>query len=149
MGPSHVENVVDLACRTALAYRKVAHIAFPVDMQDMKADRKHASKRNVSDHTSHIWARSARLPNEVDLRRAADILNHGKKVAILAGQGALNATEALERTADILGAPIVKALLGKAAVPDTSPFTTGGIGLLGTKPSQEAPEGCDTLLIAA
>src|SRR5437588_1355535 len=148
MGPSHVENVVDLACRTALAYRKVTHIAFPVDMQDMKADRKHASKRNVPDHTSHIWARSARLPNEVDLHRAADILNHGRKVAILAGQGALDATHALELTADILGAPIVKALLGKAAVPDASPFTTGGIGLLGTKPSQEALEGCDTLLIA-
>src|SRR5947199_1728819 len=86
MGPSHLENVVDLACRTALAYRKVTHITFPVDMQDMKADRKHASKRNVPDHTSHVWARSARLPNEVDLHRAADILNHGKKVAILAGQ---------------------------------------------------------------
>src|SRR5213079_3425074 len=95
MGPSHVENVVDLACRTALAYRKVTHITFPVDMQDMKADRKHASKRNVPGHTSDVRARSARLPNEADLRHAADILNHGKKVAILAGQGALDATHAL------------------------------------------------------
>src|SRR5207244_13359712 len=64
MGPSPVENVVDLACRTALAYRKVTHITFPVDMQDMNADRKHASRRTVPDHTSHAWARSARLPNE-------------------------------------------------------------------------------------
>ena len=147
MGPSHVENVTDLACRTALGYRKVAHITFPVDFQDMKADRKHASKRNVAGHTSDVNAKSARLPNEADLRRAADILNQGKKVAILAGQGALDATDALEQAADKLGAPIVKALLGKAAVPDESPFTTGGIGLLGTKPSQEAMENCDTLLM--
>ena len=147
MGPSHVENVVDLACRTALSYRKVAHIAFPVDFQDMKAD-KLASKRNVKDHTSEVYARSARLPDEADLRRAADILNQGGKVAILAGQGALDATDALEKAAEILGAPIVKALLGKAAVPDESPYTTGGIGLLGTRPSQEALESCDTLLIA-
>jgi len=147
MGPSHVENVVELACRTALAYRKVAHIAFPVDFQDMKAERKNASKRNVKHHTSDVRARSARLPHEDDLRRAAEILNQGRKVAILSGQGALDATDALEQAADMLGAPIVKALLGKAAVPDESPFTTGGIGLLGTKPSQEALESCDTLLI--
>src|SRR2546423_2450009 len=147
MGPSHVENVVDLACRTALAYKKVTHITFPVDFQDMKADRKHASRRNVPGHTSDVRARSARLPNEVDLRHAAEILNKGRKIAILAGQGALDATDALEQTADKLGAPIIKALLGKAAVPDESPFTTGGIGLLGTKPSQEAIENCDTLLM--
>ena len=113
MGPSHVENVVDLACRTALAYRKVTHIAFPVDLQDMKADRKHASKRNVPGHTSDVRARSARLPDEADLRHAAEILNHGKKVAILVGQGALDATDALEQTADKLGAPIIKALLAR------------------------------------
>src|SRR5205085_4342087 len=76
-----------------------------------------------------------------------EILNNGKKIAILAGQGALDATDALEQTADKLGAPVIKALLGKAAVPDESPFTTGGIGLLGTKPSQEAIENCDTLLM--
>ena len=148
MGPSHVENVVELACRTALGYRKVAHIAFPVDVQDMKADRKQASKRNVEGHTSDVRARSARLPDEAELRRAAEVLNQGKKTVILAGQGALHATDALEQIADKLAAPIVKPLLGKAAVPDDSPFTTGGIGLLGTKPSQEAMEKCDTLLIA-
>jgi pyruvate dehydrogenase (quinone) len=146
MGPAHVENVVDLACRTALSYRKVAHIAFPVDFQEMKAD-KFSSKRNVKDHTSDVRARSARLPDEADLRRAAEILNQGRKTAILVGQGALNATDALEQTADKLAAPVIKALLGKAAVPDDSPFTTGGIGLLGTRPSQEALESCDSLLI--
>jgi pyruvate dehydrogenase (quinone) len=147
MGPSHVENVVELACRTATVYRKVAHIGFPTDIQDMKASRKEASKRNVEGHASLVHSDSGHQPSENDLKRAAEILNNGKKIAILAGQGALKATDALEQTADKLGAPIVKALLGKAAVPDDSPFTTGGIGLLGTRPSQEALETCDTLLI--
>src|SRR5205814_5108976 len=80
-------------------------------------------------------------------RRAADLLNAGTKTVILAGQGALGAADELERTADLLAAPIVKPLLGKAAVPDDSPFTTGGIGLLGTLPSELALEECDTLLI--
>jgi len=147
MGPTHVENVTELACRTAIAYRKVAHIAFPTDIQDMKAERKTASKRNVKGHVSSIPAEGRHVPPSSELQRAADILNEGKKIAILAGQGALDATDALETTADLLGGPIIKALLGKAAVPDDSPFTTGGIGLLGTKPSQEALEDCDTLLM--
>jgi thiamine pyrophosphate-dependent acetolactate synthase large subunit-like protein len=79
--------------------------------------------------------------------KAADILNSGERVAILAGRGALTATDELIAAADRLGAPIIKALLGKACVPDDSPFTTGGIGLLGTRPSQEAMENCDTLFI--
>src|SRR4030095_9031385 len=90
---------------------------------------------------------SARLPCEDDLQRAADILNKGKKIVILAGQGAIRAGEELEQVAGQLAAPIVKALLGKAAVPDDSPYTTGGIGLLGTRPSHEALEACDTLLM--
>jgi pyruvate dehydrogenase (quinone)/pyruvate oxidase len=147
MGPTHVENVADLACRTALAYRGVAHLAFPVDLQEHEVKRKRASKRNIPGHTSDAFARSARLPSEEDLARAAEILNAGQKVAILAGQGALHATDLLERTAETLAAPIAKALLGKAAVPDDSPYTTGPIGLLGTRPSQELMEGCDTLLL--
>jgi pyruvate dehydrogenase (quinone) len=147
MGPTHVENVTDLACRTALAYRGVAHLTFPVDVQEMEVKSRQRSKRNIPHHSSDVSARSARLPEKGDLQRAADILNGGKKVAILAGRGALDATDELEQTAELLGAPIVKALLGKAAVPDGSPYTTGGIGLLGTKPSQEALEDCDTLFI--
>jgi len=146
MGPAHVENVTDLACRTALAYRGVAHLTFPVDMQEMKADAPR-SPRNVDHHVSGILGRSAGLPADEQLRRAADVLNAGGKVAILAGRGALDAGDELEAVADRLGAPIVKALLGKAAVPDDSPYTTGGIGLLGTRPSQEAMEECDTLLM--
>ncbi len=147
MGPTHVENVTDLACRTALAYRGVSHIAFPVDFQEAEVKSRSRSSRNVPHHTSDVYARSARLPSAGDLTRAAEILNRGKKVAILAGRGALGATEELEQAAELLGAPIIKALLGKAAVPDDSPYTTGGIGLLGTKPSQEAIEDCDTLLM--
>jgi pyruvate dehydrogenase (quinone)/pyruvate oxidase len=146
MGPSHVENVTNLACRTALGYRGVAHINFPVDIQEFKSQDER-SERNVRGSSSDIFATSSRLPWEADIQKAANILNAGKKVAILAGQGALDATDLLEQTAETLGAPIIKALLGKAAVPDDSPYTTGGIGLLGTKPSQEALEECDTLLM--
>jgi pyruvate dehydrogenase (quinone)/pyruvate oxidase len=147
MGPAHVENVTDLACRTAISYRGVSHITVPVDIQDHLIDSKH-SKRNVPHHTSHEFARGEAVPPERELRRAADLLNAGKRVAILAGRGALCATAELEEFAETLGAPIVKALLGKGAVPDDSPYTTGGIGLLGTRPSQEAIENCDTLLMA-
>ncbi len=147
MGPTHVENVTDLACRMAISYHGVSHITIPVDFQEMEVEKKKRSKRNVAHHTSHEYARSARLPEERDLRQAADILNEGKKVVILCGQGALHATDELIEAAEKLGAPIIKALLGKAAVPDDHPYTTGGIGLLGTRPSQEALEECDTLLI--
>jgi pyruvate dehydrogenase (quinone)/pyruvate oxidase len=147
MGPTHVENVADLACRTALAYRGVAHITVPVDVQEQDAGSGR-SKRNVPGHTSDVKARSARLPDDRDLKRAADVIDAGRKVTILAGAGALGASEEMEQIAEHLGAPIVKALLGKAVVPDASPYTTGAIGLLGTRPSQEAMEDCDTLLIA-
>lgn len=147
MGPAHVQNVAELACRTAITYRCVTHVTIPTDVQSMELSSGERSKRNVQNHVSNVLATSAREPHENDVRRAAEILNSGKKVAILAGQGALHATDELEQTAEILGAPIIKALLGKAAVPDHSPYTTGPIGLLGTKPSQEALENCDTLLM--
>jgi pyruvate dehydrogenase (quinone)/pyruvate oxidase len=145
MGPAHVENVTDLACRTALAYRGVSHITFPVDLQEKEVEER--SKRNVAGHTSKVFAAKPGLPDDSDLKAAAGLLNLGKNIAILAGQGALAATDELEQIAEILGAPIIKPLLGKAAVPDDSPYTTGSIGLLGTKPSQEALEECDTLLM--
>src|ERR1041385_8519136 len=147
MGAAHVENIIDLACRTALAYRGVAHITIPVDFQEQEVSKRQRSKRNVPHHTSDVNAPLIPLPRRDYLERAAEILNSGKRVAILAGQGALQAGEELEQTAEILSAPIIKALLGKAAVPDDSAYTTGTIGLLGTRPSQEAMEECDTLLI--
>jgi pyruvate dehydrogenase (quinone) len=147
MGPNHVENVTDLACRTAIAYKGVSHITIPVDFQEQEVKSLRRSKRNVPHHTSNTYTRMPQLPPSPDLERAADLLNRGKKVTILAGRGAIGAREELEQIAEMLGAPIVKALLGRCAVPDDSPYTTGTIGLLGTKPSQEAMEDCDTLLI--
>ncbi|HTI86369.1 MAG TPA: thiamine pyrophosphate-dependent enzyme [Alphaproteobacteria bacterium] len=148
MGPAHVENVVELACRSALAYRGVAHVTIPVDMQSTPMKSAIRSPRNVPHHVSDMMARSARLPDENQLASAAALLNGGKRTAILAGRGAIGAGPELLEVAERLGAPVIKALLGKAAVPDDNPYVTGGIGLLGTKPSQEALEECDTLLIA-
>lgn len=145
MGPEHVRNVTDLACRIALSRRGVAHINFPVDFQSQAPARR--SQRNVPRHTSDVWAQRSELAAEPDLRRAAEVLNAGERVAIVAGRGALGATDELERLAEVLAAPIIKPLLGKACVPDDSAYTTGGIGLLGTKPSQQALEQCDTLFM--
>jgi pyruvate dehydrogenase (quinone)/pyruvate oxidase len=145
MGPAHVPNVTNLACRTALSRRGVAHINFPVDLQSLTTQER--SMRNLAGTASDVFARGALLPAEQDLRKAADVLNAGHKIVILAGRGTLKATDELEQLAEVLAAPIVKPLLGKAAVPDDSPYTTGGIGLLGTKPSAEAMESCDTLLM--
>ena len=145
MGPAHVEDVVEQACRTALAYRQPTHVMIPVDFQSQPA--KDRSERNVAHHVSNVMARGGQLPNADMLQQAADILNAAEKPFILAGRGAIGATEELLAVAERLQAPIGKPLLGKQAVPDQSPFTTGGVGLLGTKPSQEALESCDTLLI--
>src|SRR5438270_3605436 len=147
MGPEHVSNVTHLACRTALSRRGVAHINFPVDTQSMPVRKGNRSMRNIEGHNTEVFAQRAGLPSESDLQRAATILNEGEKVAILAGRGALNATDQLLSLAERLGAPIVKALLGKACVPDDSPYAAGGIGLLGTKPGQEALEECDTFFM--
>ena len=147
MGPSHVENVVEMACRTALAYRQPTHVMIPVDIQSMQVDKSHRSERNVPHHVSNLMARGGQLPDPEMLQRAADILNAAEKPFILAGRGAIGAGDEVLAVAERLQAPIGKPLLGKASVPDESPYTTGGVGLLGTKPSQEALESCDTLLI--
>jgi pyruvate dehydrogenase (quinone)/pyruvate oxidase len=148
MGPAHVQPATELACRKALSLRGVSHITIPVDFQGMELSDDKRSERNVKSHAhTEAMALSAEIPPRAALQRAAEILNSGKKVAILAGRGAIDATDELIQVADKLGAPIVKALLGKAAVPDDNPYTTGGIGLLGTKPSDEVMENCDTLLI--
>jgi pyruvate dehydrogenase (quinone)/pyruvate oxidase len=147
MGPTHVENVTELACRTALAYRGVAHITIPVDVQSQSVSSGERSKRNLPNHVSDLMAESAHVPTEDQLARAASILNEGGKIVVMAGRGALHARDEVIALAERLGAPIVKPLLGKGVVPDEHPLTTGGTGLLGTKPSQEALENCDTLLI--
>ncbi|HWF48416.1 MAG TPA: thiamine pyrophosphate-dependent enzyme [Bryobacteraceae bacterium] len=147
MGAAHMENVAELACRLALTKRGVSHITIPVDIQDQPVKQDERSKRNKPHHVSNVYAQSARLPADADLRAAADLLNEGKKIVILAGRGALHAGHQLEEVAARLGAPIIKALLGKACVPDDSPYTTGGLGLLGTAPSEDAINECDTLFI--
>ena len=147
MSAPHMEPIADLAIRSAIMKRSVAHITIPIDVQQQAVGKKDRSERNVAHHTSAVFAISSNLPQPAELRSAAELLNRGKRIAILAGQGALHATEELLQLAELLGAPIVKALLGKAAVPDDSPYTTGGIGLLGTAPSQEVLENCDTLLM--
>src|SRR5690349_7727729 len=147
MGPAHVENTVELACRTALAYHGVAHVTIPVDFQSEPVKKAVRSPRNLPHHVSEAWAEGSHLPSDEALRRAGEILNAGKKTVILAGRGALGAAKELEQIAEMLGAVIAKPVLGKACVPDDSPYTTGGVGLLGTWPSQMALEGCDTLFI--
>ncbi len=148
MGPSHVQNVVELACRTALSYRGVAHVTMPVDMQSQPVKSSSRSERNIPNHVSELMTHSAQMASDEQLARAASILNSGQKTAILAGRGALDARGEILAVAERLGAPIIKPLLGKGAVPDDSLFCLGGIGLLGTKPAQEALESCDALLIA-
>jgi len=148
MGPAHVENVVDEAIKTALARRTVSHITVPKDIQTWEADGHHRSDANVPGHSSDLFAGSRSVPPSELVRRAADIINAGHKVAILAGRGCLHARAEILELAELAGAPIVKPLLGKAVVPDDSPLTTGGIGLLGTAPSADVLDDCDTLVIA-
>src|SRR5712691_7459761 len=148
LGAGHVRALVDTGCRAALSLRGVAHITCPVDLQDQAVSDDEPSAKKVEGHTSDAWQPPIVVPRAEEVRAAADVLNAGKKTVILAGQGALGAGAELEQLADLLGAPIVKPLLGKAVVPDDSPFTTGGIGLLGTEPSELAMEQADTLLMA-
>ena len=147
MGPAHVCNVLDEAVKTAIARRTVAHITIPKDIQDWSADG-HRSKANIAMHSGDVYTEALPLPPKAALREAADILNAGSRVAILAGRGCLTARKEVVAVAETLAAPIVKPLLGKAVVSDDHPYTTGGVGLLGTAPSQEVLQECDTLLIA-
>jgi pyruvate dehydrogenase (quinone)/pyruvate oxidase len=147
LGAGHVRALVDAGCRAALSQRGVAHITIPVDLQEQRVGDDDKSAKKVEGHTSNAWRPPIVVPLDADVKAAADILNAGKKTVILAGQGALGATDELERLADLMAAPIVKPLLGKATVPDDSPFTTGGVGLLGTAPSEVAMREADTLLM--
>jgi len=147
MGPAHVVHVVDEAIKTALARRAVAHITIPKDIQEWSLDGQRSSA-NISKHSVDLFAAAHPIPPSNEIERAAEILNDGSRVAILAGRGCLGARDEVLALAEQLGAPIVKPLLGKAVVPDDNAYTTGGIGLLGTAPSQDALAECDTLLIA-
>src|SRR5438067_5607267 len=148
--PVQIPALVDNAVRTALAHRTVSHLTFPVDLQEADAELKPYEGglgTGRSPATSPTFLSPVVAPAADDLQRAAGVLNAGEKVAVLAGVGAVGATAELNAVAELLAAPIVKTLPGKAAVPDDHPLTTGGIGLLGTRPSEETIEGCDTLLM--
>ena len=103
MGAAHMQNVAEQACRTALARRGVAHITMPVDLQEQKLEADERSERNRASHVSNVYARSAHIPALDELQHAAQVLKAGKKVAILAGRGALNAGDKLEQAAEVLG----------------------------------------------
>ncbi len=147
MGPEHVCNVVDEAIKTAISKRTVAHITIPKDIQDWKSDGMR-SNANIAKHSGNRYNDPLPLPPKEFLQQAAQIINEGSKVVILAGRGCLSARKDVLALAERVGAPIIKPLLGKAVVPDDHPYTTGGIGLLGTAPSQEALQECDTLILA-
>ena len=147
MGPAHVCNVVDEAIRSALAHRSVSHITIPKDIQEWKSSDDQRSNMNVKRHSRNIYVASHPHPPQQLLEQAAEVINNSSKPAILVGRGALGCREEVTELADAIAAPVIKALLGKGVIPDDSPFTTGGIGLLGTAPSQDAMEECDMLLI--
>lgn len=143
--PAQMRHLVDRAVRIAKGERRVTALVIPNDLQEVAYEeppRKHGTL-----HSGVGYTDPKVVPYEADLRRAAEVLNAGKKVAILVGAGALQATDEVIAVADRLGAGVAKALLGKAALPDELPWVTGSIGLLGTKPSWDLMTGCDTLLM--
>ncbi len=144
--PAQIRHLVDRAIRIAQAERTVTCIIIPNDVQEMPAvetpPRKHGTV-----HSGVGYSAPRVIPKDKDLRRAAEILNSGEKIAMLVGAGALQATDEVIEVAEILGAGVAKALLGKAVIPDDLPFCTGPIGLLGSKPSWDMMNECDTLLM--
>ena len=147
MGPAHAENMVNLACRYALGNRAVSHLAIPIDYQIADMSKQKRSHRNIKGHESEEFTRPRRVPEKKLLQQAAQLFAGKKRIAILAGAGARGAGDELEQVAEKLKAPIIKALLGKDCVPDDSPYTTGGTGVVGTRPSYDVMKNCDALLI--
>jgi pyruvate dehydrogenase (quinone) len=143
---AQMRHLIDRAMRIAISDRKVTAIIIPNDLQEEPAVETPPAKHGTV-HSGIGAPHPHPMPEAAELRRAADVLNAGKKVAMLVGAGALHATDEVIAIADTLGAGVAKALLGKAAVPDDLPFVTGSIGMLGTKPSWNMMQGCDTLLM--
>ena len=143
--PAQVRHIVDRAIRIALAERRVTAIILPNDLQE--ASYTEPPRAHGTLHSGIGYSRPKTVPYDADLRRAAEVLNAGKKVALLVGAGAMDASDEVIAVADKLGAGAAKALLGKAVLPDHLPWVTGSIGLLGTEPSYELMMECDTLLM--
>ncbi|MEJ7875543.1 MAG: thiamine pyrophosphate-requiring protein [Solirubrobacterales bacterium] len=144
--PAQIRHLVDRALRIARSERTVTCLIIPNDLQGEDAVEE-APRAHGTVHSGAGFAEPAKVPAEPALREAADILNAGERVAILVGQGALEATDEVIEVAELLGAGVAKALLGKAAMPDDLPYVTGSIGLLGTRPSYDLMTDCDTLLM--
>jgi pyruvate dehydrogenase (quinone) len=149
VNPAQLPSLVDIAVRTACARRGVAHLTVPNDIQvaDAGANPWQSVAPAHPPKTSSVYFAARPVPTDAELRAAADVLNRGAKVAILAGIGARGAGPLIERAAEVLAAPIIKTLPGKMVVPDDSPYVTGGIGLLGTAPTAELIDDIDTLLM--
>ncbi|HLW02922.1 MAG TPA: thiamine pyrophosphate-dependent enzyme [Ktedonobacterales bacterium] len=166
--PTQVYNLVDTACRTAFSQRTVAHITFPIDLQVAEGKVEFVahhggpartpgqvapfppefySQNGGPGRAGEMYKGLHPAPTDEVVKQAAEVLNAGKRVALIVGHGALHAGPEVLQVADLLGAPIVKSLLGKGVVEDDNPFTTGGLGLLGTGPSQDVMEQCDTLFM--
>jgi pyruvate dehydrogenase (quinone) len=143
--PSQVRHLIDRAVRTAVGERRVTAIILPNDLQE--AAYEPPARAHGTVHSGVGYSKPKVVPYDADLQRAADVLNAGKKVAILVGAGALAATDQVIAVAEALGAGVAKALLGKAVLPDDLPWVTGSIGLLGTEPSYTLMTECDTLLM--
>lgn len=146
INPNQAEMLTNEACRHALNHRGVAALVFPVDYQVQEANG-HRSEHAVKHATTSRWTPPLTVPEPQELQAAASILNQAKRPVMMVGSGALQARDEVLQTAEKLGSPVVKSLLGKGVIPDRSPYTTGGLGLLGTGPSQEAMEKCDALLL--
>jgi pyruvate dehydrogenase (quinone) len=147
MSAPHAVNVVDMAVRSAYGRKGVAHICIPKDIQEWEVSDRHRSNANVAHHSGDWAVPSSAQPALLLIKKAADVINSGSRVVVFAGRGALGASEEVAQLAETVGGPVVKALLGKAVLPDRSPYTTGGIGLLGTAPSVDAMQECDTLIM--
>jgi len=143
--PEQAEMAVDIACRTALAQRGVSHLTIPIDVQEKKLRGKY-SRHNVAYHTSDVYSAET-IPSHSLIEKAASVLNAGSRIVILVGQGALESGDEVVAVAEKLDAPVVKALLGKAVIPDDNQYSLGGLGLLGTTPSSDAMSEADTLLM--
>ena len=146
MSPGQAPTLIDRAMQIARATRSPTAVIFPADVQEEEFSEP-PREHGVVFTTPNVEIRSRVVPADAEVRRAAEVLNAGEKVAILIGQGAAGAADEVIEVAELLGAGVAKALNGRSALPDDLPFVTGSIGLLGTKPSYELMSGCDTLLM--
>lgn len=146
MDTSQVRHLIDRSIRIAKAERTVTCLIIPNDVQDQEFDT-HPDREHGKTYSGIGYSSPRVIPKNEDLQKAADILNNGQKVAILVGAGALRASQEVLEIANILGAGIAKALLGKAVVSDELPFVTGSIGMLGTDATEKMMNNCDTLLM--